>query len=118
MSYCPLISYQKQYCSSVDCMGEDCAFWSYNKDSCLIRLALLKYSHDVFNQVSREDELEAKINILQKQVQAASIGFPIMNFNTEYQMGLNTTKYPPDKPAGGDSASTIEKDWSGLQGGL
>jgi hypothetical protein len=46
-------------------------------------------------EVSREDELEAQTGILKQQVQAASLGFPIMNFG-----------------------NTIDKDWSGLQGGL
>ena len=94
MSYCPLISFRKQYCSEVTCRGEDCILWDSNKDNCLVRLSLLKYSNGV-NEVSREDELEAQIKILNQQLQAASLGFPIMNFG-----------------------NTIDKDWSGLQGGL
>lgn len=97
MTKCPLISYGKQYCAEVDCMGEDCALWSHGKDGCLVRIALLKYTKDMTSsqEVSREDELKAQIEILKQQVQAASLGFPIMNFG-----------------------NTIEKDWSGLQGGL
>ena len=97
MSYCPLISFGKQYCAEVDCMGEDCALWSHGKDGCLVRIALLKYTKDMISseEVSREDELKAQIEILKQQVQAASLGFPIMNFG-----------------------NTIDKDWSGLQGGL
>ena len=97
MTKCPLISFGKQYCAEVDCMGEDCALWSYGKDGCLLRIALLKYTKDMASskEVSREDELKAQIEILKQQVQAASLGFPIMNFG-----------------------NTIEKDWSGLQGGL
>ena len=94
MSYCPLISFGKQYTSEVHCMGEDCILWDSNKDNCLIRLSLLKCSNGV-NEVSREDELEAQIKILKQQLQAVSMGFPIMNFS-----------------------NTIDKDWSGLQGGL
>jgi hypothetical protein len=91
MSYCPLISFQKEYCTTTKCMGEDCVLWSYGKDGCLIRTALLKYTKDMVSskEVSREDELEAQ------KLQAISIGFPVMNFG-----------------------NTIEKDWSGLQGGL
>ena len=97
MSYCPLISFQKQYCTEVTCMGEDCALWSYGKDGCLIRIALLKYTKDMASdkEVSHEDELKAQIEILKQQLQAVSMGFPIMNFG-----------------------NTIDKDWSGLQGGL
>ena len=97
MTKCPLISFGKQYCAEVDCMGEDCALWSYGKDGCLIRIALLKYTKDMTSsqEVYREDELKAQIEILKQQAQAASLGFPIMNFG-----------------------NTIEKDWSGLQGGL
>ena len=90
MSYCPFISFRKQYLSEVPCMGEDCILWDGNKDNCLVRLFLLKCSNDV-NEVSREDELEAQIKILKQQLQAVSM----MNFG-----------------------NTIDKDQSGLQGGL
>ena len=90
MSYCPFISFRKQYLSEVPCMGEDCILWDGNKDNCLVRLSLLKCSNDV-NEVSREGELEAQIKILKQQLQAISM----MNFG-----------------------NTIDKDWSGLQGGL
>ena len=75
MSYCPFISFRKQYISDVHCMGEDCILWDGNKDNCLVRLSLLKCSNDV-NEVSREDELEAQIKILKQQLQAVSM----MNF--------------------------------------
>ena len=75
MSYCPFISFRKQYLSEVPCMGEDCILWDGNKDNCLVRLSLLKCSNDV-NEVSREDELEAQIKILKQQLQAISM----MNF--------------------------------------
>ena len=75
MSYCPFISFRKQYLSEVPCMGEDCILWDGNKDNCLVRLSLLKCSNDV-NEVSREDELEAQIKILKRQLQAVSM----MNF--------------------------------------
>ena len=75
MSYCPFISFRKQYLSEVPCMGEDCILWDGNKDNCLVRLSLLKCSNGV-NEVSREDELEAQIKILKRQLQAVSM----MNF--------------------------------------
>ena len=75
MSYCPFISFRKQYISEVQCIGEDCVLWDGNKDNCLVRLSLLKCSNDV-NEVSREDELEAQIKILKQQLQAVSM----MNF--------------------------------------
>ena len=78
MTKCPLISYQKQYASEVDCMGEDCMLWSLNRDACLIRLALLKYTADA--PIDEKDSIETKIKILENQVRAIGSGFPIMNF--------------------------------------
>lgn len=97
MSYCPLISFGKKYCDEMSCMGEDCVLWSHGKDGCLVRIALLKYTKDMTSskEISHEDELKAQIENLKQQVQAASLGFPVMNFG-----------------------NTIDKDWSGLQGGL
>lgn len=93
MTKCPLISYGKQYCAEVECMGENCMLWSLNRDACLIRLALLKYTADA--PTDEKDSIETKIKILENQVRAIGMGFPVMNFG-----------------------NTIEKDWSGLQGGL
>lgn len=92
MSYCPLTS----YISEINCMGENCVLWSCGEDGCLIRIALLKYTKDMVSskEMPRKDELEAQIKILEQQLQAVSMGFPIMNFG-----------------------NTINKDWSGLQGG-
>lgn len=75
MDYCPLISYQKQYQHSTECMGEGCALWSMNKDCCLIRLALLKYTHDMAS--GREDSAEDRIKRLENQIKAVSLGFPL-----------------------------------------
>jgi hypothetical protein len=63
-------------------MGEDCVLWSYGENECLIRLALLKYTYDMVSDkaVSRKDELETQIKILKQQLQAVSVGFPVMNF--------------------------------------
>lgn len=93
MTKCPLISYGKQRCSEAECMGENCTLWSLNKDACLIRLALLKYTVDAY--ADEKDYIETKIKILENQVRAIEMGFPIVNFS-----------------------NTIEKDWSGLQRGL
>lgn len=101
MTKCPFISYGKQYATEVDCMGEECMLWSYNRDSCLIRLALLKYASDV--TTGKEESVEDKIKKLERQVQMASIGFPT---------------YPFEVPPKGMEINSIEKDWSGLQGGL
>lgn len=101
MTKCPLISFQKQYSGEVACMGEECALWSYNRDSCLIRLALLKYTSDVIT--GEEESIEDKFKKLERQVQMASIGFPT---------------YPFEVSSKGMEINSIEKDWSGLQGGL
>ena len=42
MKYCPLISFGKQYCTEVQCMGEGCAFADADGD-CLIAQALAGY---------------------------------------------------------------------------
>ena len=78
MIKCPLISYQKQYCCEVECMGEDCVLWNFNRDACLIRLALLKYTADA--PIDEKDSIETKIKILENQVRAIGMGSPIMNF--------------------------------------
>lgn len=79
MTNCPLISYQKQYSHEVECMGENCMLWSFNKDGCLIRLALLKYTADAPID-EKKDSIETKIKILENQVRAIGMGFPVMNF--------------------------------------
>ena len=93
MTNCPLISFQRPYNAGTECMGEDCMWWSLNKDGCLVRLALLKYTADA--PINEKDSIETKIKILENQVRAIGMGFPVMNFG-----------------------NTVEKDWSGLQGGL
>lgn len=78
MTKCPLISYGKQYAQSafeIDCMGENCMMWSMNKDTCFIRLALLKYTVD-----APADSIETKVKSLENQVRAIGMGFPMMNF--------------------------------------
>lgn len=101
MTKCPLISFHKQYCGEVECMGEDCMLWSLNRDGCLIRLALLKYTSDVVT--GKEESIADKFKKLERQVQMASIGFPT---------------YPFEVSPKGMEINSIEKDWSGLQGGL
>lgn len=75
MDYCPLISYQKQYQHSTDCMGEGCALWSMTKNCCLIRLALLKYTNDIAS--GKEDGTENRIKRMENQIKAISLGFPL-----------------------------------------
>ena len=76
---CPLISYRKQYSSDVECIGKDCALYNSEKNTCLIRLALLKYTED-FTNSKRNDDVSTKLEILENQVRAIGLGFPIMNF--------------------------------------
>ena len=42
MKYCPLISFGKQYCTEVQCMGEGCAFADSDGD-CLVAQALASF---------------------------------------------------------------------------
>ena len=76
--YCPLISYRKQYSSEVECIGRNCALYNSDRNTCLIRLALLKYTED-FTNYERNDDIRAKLEILENQVRAIGIGFPTMN---------------------------------------
>lgn len=78
MSCCPLISYRKQICSDVECMGEDCMLWSLNKDSCLLRLALLKYTVDAHSD--EKQYIEDKIKNLETQMKTIQMGFPSIDF--------------------------------------
>lgn len=75
MTKCPLISYGKQYASEIDCMGEDCMMWSINKNTCLIRLALLQHTQGISS--GKEETIEEKIKKLENQMNAVSLGFPI-----------------------------------------
>lgn len=40
MSYCPLMSFQKQYHGEVMCLGEECAFAADAAGNCLVKQAL------------------------------------------------------------------------------
>lgn len=40
MDYCPLMSYQKQYVSEAECLGEGCALAADGNGECLIKQAL------------------------------------------------------------------------------
>ena len=93
MTKCPLISYNKQCYDEVNCMGENCMLWSMNRDTCLIRLALLQHAQGISS--GREETVEEKIKSLESQIKTMGKGLPLMIFN-----------------------DTVEKDWSGLQGGL
>ena len=39
MDYCPLMSYQKQYVSEAECLGEGCALAADKNGECLIKQA-------------------------------------------------------------------------------
>ena len=88
MTKCPLISYHREHYSEVECMRRNCILYNWDRNTCLIKLALLKYTEDFTNH-ERDDEIRAKLERLENQVRAIGMGFPIV--------------------------STIEKDWSGLQ---
>lgn len=78
MTNCPLISYGKDYCYEVQCMGENCMLWSETQNTCLVRLALLKYTIDAPG--SEKQILEEKMRRLEAQIAATSLGFPIYPF--------------------------------------
>lgn len=67
MPYCPFISYQKQYTSTVDCMEGECMFWDAEHRTCLGRTALLR-AVDNGKEIA---ELKQRIN-------SAALGFGVM----------------------------------------
>lgn len=76
MTKCPLISYGKQYCAEVECMGEDCILYNCDRDTCLIRLALLKYTED-FTNSEKVNDIRAKLERLENQIIAIKMNFPV-----------------------------------------
>lgn len=46
MDYCPLMSYQKQYISEAECLGETCALAADKNGECLIKQALQIYVNE------------------------------------------------------------------------
>ena len=46
MDYCPLMSYQKQYISEAQCLGENCAMAADGNGECLIKQALQIYVNE------------------------------------------------------------------------
>ena len=75
MTNCPFISFQRPYNAGTECMGEDCMMWSINKDTCLIRLALLQHTQSISS--GKEETIEEKIKKLENQMNTVSLGFPI-----------------------------------------
>ena len=86
MINCPLISYRKQYSSEVECIGRNCSLYNSDRNTCLIRLALLKYTED-FTNYEKNDNISTKLEILENQVRAIGMGFPIMNFGNTIERG-------------------------------
>ena len=86
MIKCPLISYHRQYCSEIECMGKSCVLYNSDRNTCLIRLALLKYTEDFTNN-KKNDDISTKLEILENQVRAIGMGFPIMNFGNTIEKG-------------------------------
>lgn len=74
---CPLISYQKQYTSSVECMGEKCVLYSRNKNECLIRCALLKYTQNALTEDA--PSIEDRVRELEHKIGMVSLGFPVFS---------------------------------------
>ena len=77
MTKCPLISHRGQHYFELNCMGENCALYNSDRNTCLIRLALLKYTED-FTNYERNDDISTKLEKLENQVRAIGMGFPIM----------------------------------------
>ena len=81
MDYCPLISYQKRYEEKRECMGENCALYSRNKNECLIRMALLKYAQNTLTE--NAPSIEDRVRTLEHQMGIVSLGFPMYPINSD-----------------------------------
>lgn len=75
MDYCPLISYRKKTEGCVWCMGENCTLYSKNKNECLIRLALLKYTQNTLTEDA--PSIEDRVRELEHKIGMVSLGFPM-----------------------------------------
>lgn len=75
MDYCPLISYQKRYETERECMGENCVLYSKNKNECLIRLALLKYTQNTLTEDA--PSIEDRVRELEHKINMVGLGFPV-----------------------------------------
>ena len=81
MDYCPLISYQKRHETEVECMGENCVLYSKNKNECLIRMALLKYTQNTLAENS--PSIEDRVRELEHKIGMASFGFPVFHSDSD-----------------------------------
>ena len=81
MDYCPLISYQNKYEEERECMGENCALYSRNKNECLIRMALLKYAQNTLTE--NVPSIEDRVRELEHKIGMVSFGFPIFPSSTD-----------------------------------
>jgi len=63
MSYCPLMSYAKQYSQEIQCLGEECAFAADKAGNCLVKQALQCYVTAARTKIEEErlqaDQLRA-----------------------------------------------------------
>ena len=74
-NYCPLISYQKRYETEHECMGENCVLYSRNKNECLIRCALLKYTQNTLTE--NAPSIEDRVRELEHEIGMGNLGFPV-----------------------------------------
>ena len=98
MTKCPFAC--NSYGNIKEC-DESCVFYEEHYYKGCLLAALAKKA--VMDTTSEEGSIENKTKKLERQVQMASIGFPI---------------YPFEVSPKGMEINSIEKDWSGLQGGL
>lgn len=56
MSYCPLMSYAKQYAQEIPCLGEECALAADGAGECLIKQALALYVSKERTRRAEEEE--------------------------------------------------------------
>lgn len=54
MDYCPLMSYQKQYMSEAQCLGENCAMAADGNGECLIKQALQIYVNERTSRIIKD----------------------------------------------------------------
>lgn len=96
MKYCPLISYRKQYVTTIECMGEECSFTD-GAGECLIKQALQCY-------------------VAKERTQAANEQAALHSLETSYTP--NVVEYAPALIEYYKRKSADPENWAGLQGGV
>ena len=115
MNYCPLISYQREGWTKIDCLGKNCGF-ADAAGECLIKQALQCYVSKE-RTAAAEREAEERCLLIKKD----GTKTPIV-FNKESNSSPLSSGYRYSIESSSDCITTSKSShddyWKGLQGGL